>query len=83
MATITLNIPDANINRVTNAVADRYGYSAVLPNGQPNPQTKAAFTKAWLISTIKQAVKEQEGMIAAQTAQNTASADVETNIIIT
>ncbi len=83
MATITLTIPNAVASRITDAISAKYGYSATLMNGTPNPQTKADFTKAWLITQLKNAVKEHEQNTAAAVASTNAANDVDNNISIT
>jgi hypothetical protein len=82
MATITLTIPATITTRVLDAIAAQYSYQVTI-NGQPNPQTKAQFVKAWLISTLVKAVKEHEVASATEKAQNAAGIDADTNIIIT
>lgn len=82
MANITLTIPDAQINRVLNALATKFGYTGFLSDGV-TPQTKAQFAKAWIIKDIIAAVKDQEGNTLATTAINNNSSDIDSNIPIT
>lgn len=82
MATITLTIPNAAATRIVEAISVRYGYQATI-DGAPNPQTKADFTKAWLITQLKSAVKEHEQNTAAALAATNAANDVDNNISIT
>lgn len=48
-----------------------YGYSATLPDGSANPQTKAQFAKAQIGRIIKEAVQNQERSAARTTAEAT------------
>lgn len=65
MAVISLTIPDVQLPRVLAALSTRGGYSATLPNGQPNPQTQAQFAKAQIILYVKEIVKQEEAKAAA------------------
>ena len=76
MATMTINIPDAVANRVTNGVCARYGYQAVFEDGTPNPETKAQFAKRMVILFIKRAVREAEMEAAAKAAEVEAATDI-------
>lgn len=82
MATISFTIPNAQVARITEAISVRYGYQATI-DGMPNPQSKQEFTKAWLITQLKNAVKEHESATAVATAAANASLDVDNNINIT
>ena len=78
MAVISIDIPNAALNRVT----DAYGYIAQMTNAEgeviPNPQTRAQFTKAKIIEHIKAVVKDQEGRVAAEAARQTKETEVNT-----
>lgn len=74
MARLTIDFPDGETNRILNAFASAYQYSATLPNGDPNPQTKAQFFKAQVMRFIKGVVKGQEVEDAAIAARAAAEA---------
>lgn len=82
MATISLTIPDAVIQRVLDALGGTYGYKATLEDGTPNPQTKAQFSKAVVADYVKKIVRQWEAQQAGQTAYNTAANDVDINVTI-
>lgn len=82
MATISFTIPNAQASRVVDAIATRYGYQSTI-NDLPNPQTKQEFTKQWLITQLRNAVREHESATAAALAANNAALDVDNNISIT
>lgn len=79
MATITLTISNAVATRFVTAI----GYSATLPNGNPNPTTSLQAAKDWIANDIKAVIKNFESPIAAQAAIAANSSDVEANVIIT
>jgi hypothetical protein len=54
MATMTINLPDAHANRIIDAFAVQYGWSAGLG------VTKAQFAKSKVIEFIKDTVKHAE-----------------------
>jgi hypothetical protein len=62
MASITLNIPDAQAQRVLDAVADRFGWTPDLG------VTKAAFTKQQVAEWLKRLVVEYERRVAMDAA---------------
>lgn len=76
MATITLNIPDAVISRVLDAIAAQYSYSATSG-------TKAAFAKKVVSNIVLNIVRDHEAQIAADAARVTASDKVTTDLVIT
>lgn len=63
MASITLNIPDAQAQRVLDAVADRFGWVDQATSG-----TKAAFAKQQIADWLKRTVVEYERRLATETA---------------
>jgi hypothetical protein len=69
MATISFDIPDSFLPRVTDAFASEYNYSATLPNGTANPVTKTQFAKAQIIEFVKQVTRNYEGNIAAASSR--------------
>ncbi len=60
MAQININIPDEQVTRVLDRLAERFGYDGV--------GTKAAFIKAYIADQLRQAVLAQERINAAQAA---------------
>lgn len=71
MANVTITIPDAQVDRVRDAVAARNGYNQAIHG------TKNQFYKNWLIQKTKDEVKDYEGNSAAASARSAAIADVE------
>ena len=69
MATITLNIPDAALPRVVDALCALDGY-------EPGSGPKGAFAKQVLIRIVKQTVKNHEAEIARRTAAAKADSEV-------
>lgn len=82
MATISLTIPDAVIQRVLDALTGTYGYRVTLDDGSPNPQTKTQFAKAVVADYVKKIVRQWEAQQAGQTAFNAAANDVDLNVTI-
>lgn len=82
MATIVLTLAAPVATRIVTAITARYGYQATI-NGSPNPITPAEFTRLWIITQLKAAVREHESNTAAATAAANAGTDVDTNIVIT
>jgi hypothetical protein len=70
MATVTINIPDAVLTRVTTAFTSTRVYNP-LTDGTP-----AQFTKSVVVNFIKSVVVEYEGVVAANTAKATATTDI-------
>ena len=73
MATITLTIPDAQINRVVGAFAIAYNYQAILENPDgttfPNPETRPQFMRRQIMTFIKNTVQSVEVIAAAEAAR--------------
>lgn len=82
MAQINLNIPDPILPRVLNAFAKQYKYSPTLEDGSPNPETKQQHAKRRIVEFIKRTVREAEVEDAKNTAAASASASVDTDIIL-
>lgn len=78
MAQVTITIPDAQANRVMDAVAGSYGYQATIPDPAdpsrqiPNPQGKSAFAKQVVANFLKEVVTAYEANIAADQARQQA-----------
>lgn len=76
MAQITINIPDAVVSRVLDAMAARHGWTA------ESGQTKAQFVKSVIIKQLKDAVKSHEGNVAVQSATEVTNAAVDADILL-
>lgn len=66
MASINFTIPDAQINRVINALCTKYGYQDNIitntdpPEISPNPESKAQFSKRMISEVIRSLVLDVE-----------------------
>ena len=82
MATVTLTIPNDQVQRVLDAMAGVYGYQSTIPDedGDPiaNPESLPVFAKRMIALKIKNQVKDWE----VRQASLTALADVESNLEI-
>jgi hypothetical protein len=78
MATITINIVNADATRIGNAVAARQGYTGFLPDGV-TPQTKLEFVKVVVSRFLKHELKMYDAAIADQAARDA----VESGVILT
>ena len=87
MAQITINIPNAVLQRTLDAVCYKNGYQDEIldenENPMPNPQSKAEFAKAWVVSVVKHQVKIYESEQAAKTARQAQEDAVAAEIDIT
>lgn len=82
MAQIILNIPDPILPRVVDDIATKFNFAL---NGL-NQETKGAFAKRMMITTVKQWLKDVEGSAPYDTArQNQAvvESDIDNNVSIT
>ena len=83
MATISIEIPDALIQRAINGMCGAYFYRETLPDPSnpeaniPNPETKAAFCKRMIKQHIKTCVLQYEGDKAKADALATANSEME------
>jgi hypothetical protein len=77
MAQISIDIPDAKAQQALNAACAAINYQAQLPDGTPNPQTKAQAVKQHLAEYLKALVRKGAGDAAAIAARDAAQADVE------
>lgn len=75
MATVSIDIPNGSLSRVTTAYASVYGYQAII-NGSPNPQTIGEFTRQQIIRQVKDIVKQFEGPPAISAAATTLDTNV-------
>ena len=76
MATLTITIPDAEFTRVADKFALRNNYQPMISSGGamiPNPETKAQFMKASVITFIRNSVRNQEAADAAKQAADNAN----------
>lgn len=62
---ITLTIPDADLQRVLDAVAGSFGYNPATDG------TKGQFTKKYVINFLKRTTKGYEANLAANSAAQT------------
>lgn len=65
-ATLTINIPNAVVNRSTTAFCSSYQYQPTLANGSPNPETPIQFTQRMIANFIRQTVIGYESLIKAE-----------------
>ncbi len=76
MATITINITDADLPRVITAICGVLNYQPTLTDmlgrTTPNPETPAQFARRMVVTDVKSYVVTWEGQQAAATAQATA-----------
>lgn len=70
MAQIILNVPDASLNRVVDALCIAGGYT-------PAQGTKAAFAKAFVIKQMMGVVRDVEARIAAEAEAEAVRAQVD------
>lgn len=64
MPTITFTLSAGDLTKVTNALSVRFGYSATLPNGDPNPQTAGEFVRLRIGQWVKEQTLEHEQNLA-------------------
>lgn len=66
MATVSITIPNNEVERIENAFAAAYGYQETIQDVNnpevltPNPTTKTQFTRQQIIRYIKNVVRDQE-----------------------
>lgn len=73
MATLNLSFDTGSVtlNELNDGLAIEWGYSATLPDGTPNPQTKAQFNKAQIRRIIKEAYRNGKRAIILAQAEAT------------
>lgn len=92
MARITFDIPDADFPRVIAAISQEGKYqdkikTLTLVDGKPqdsvidNPETRAQFTKRFILEFIQRVVKKYETKLAIE--QTRATEEVKPNIGVT
>ena len=60
MPTINLTLSSQDLNRVVDALGTRWGYSSLLPNGDPNPQNKGEFVRQKIAQWVRSEVHAHE-----------------------
>lgn len=75
MATLSIDIPAGQTNRVLDGVALYHGYQATIGEN-PNPESKAAFAKRMVIEEVKKWVRTSEQATAAKTAAESVNSGV-------
>ena len=87
MAQIILNIPDAVLPRVVDAISGLHDRPDTVDDGNgnqiPNPETKGQFAKRILRQWFKAKVVVWEGREAGKAAEASARASAEADIVIT
>ena len=79
MASITLTVPNAVVPRITNAI----GYSALLPDGSPNPVTPSQAIKDFITNAVKDQVRAFENPSVSAFAIAANDTDINSQINIT
>jgi hypothetical protein len=88
MASLTITIPDGQLARVRDSFALAYNYQATIPDPAnpgatiPNPENKVQFMQRKVREYIKEVVKGQEAVAAAEAARTTAAAAVESGVTL-
>lgn len=57
---LSINIADAQAPRVIDALAAAAGWTATLPDGGTNPETKQQAARRYVVSQMKQSVRAYE-----------------------
>jgi hypothetical protein len=60
MASLTINYPDNQQQRIRDALCAHGDYQETLPDGTANPVSRAAFAREQIISFIRRAVRQHE-----------------------
>jgi hypothetical protein len=77
MATFTITIDNAILQRALDAFATRYNYQAKLEDGGDNPETKAAFAKRMVRQYVQDVIKNTESPQAIQEAVAAKNAEID------
>ena len=84
MAQIIVTIPNADLQRVVDAIAGNYGYTDTIPDPNnpegpeiPNPETRDQFAQRQTAQFVKQNVISWEATQASEAARLTAIANAE------
>ena len=79
MASITINIADADLPRVISGLCSFYGYQATIPSNvvglpdTPNPESQSQFARRMVVQGIKSAIVSFESQQASVNAIATAT----------
>lgn len=76
MASITINFPDDQQQRIRDALCDYGGYRPKLDDGTDNPVGRAAFAKDVIKGIIRDIVRHQEREKARRAADAVADPDL-------
>lgn len=82
MATITITIPTTQTARVIDGICYANTYQDII-DGQPNPETKTAFSKRMVVEYILNCIKQYEIIVAVEAARKNVNLSVDTNITLT
>jgi hypothetical protein len=86
MATLSITVPDAIVQRVLNGAAYYNGYQDQVQDGNgnlvPNPMTKVQFVKNIIKTYIKNCVTAYEATHAAEVARQAATDSAQADIQI-
>lgn len=87
MATISIEIPNAQFNRVINAIASLRGYQDEIfdidGNPQPNSETRAQFARRQIVEFVIEHVRTFEARRDQKTARESAIDAVNREVTIT
>jgi hypothetical protein len=73
---LRFNIPDDKVDLLIDAICSNYAYVDTMPDGTPNPTTKAQFAKAMIVQYLRDQLK----IYITKTEQNNLSTTVETQV---
>lgn len=80
--TLTISYTGFTDNQIVTSLSDALEYEPEI-NGQPNPETRAAYSKRALGEILKQKLKDKVGNDAGEAAEVAKRAEVETKLSIT
>ena len=74
MATLTFSFDTGSVplSKINNAIAAEYDYQSTI-DGEPNPESKAEFSKRMIKTVITNIVKNQDKKVARQAAEASVS----------
>lgn len=83
MAVIPLNVPDAALPRVIDALCWEGGYDTLeLPEGEA-PPPRAQFAKSRVVRFVRETVRNHEANVAQEAARAKAVAKADAEVVIT